>query len=749
MLSSSRRLACLALALAGALGLGSGCVGGAAGEPPGAADVSTSDADDEGEGEGAAAPADAGPPPTSDAAPRLPRGGDHLAPALTRAAADVTGDRLADVDTCAGCHADVAAQWRASAHHWASFNNPIYRASIDRFRATLGETRSRFCAGCHDPALLVDGAMDKPIAAGDRRAHAGVTCLTCHGIDEASGDGNGSYHLASASPRLPVEGDPASVAAHRRDVARPPLRSGELCGSCHRAFLDEASGHPTFFPGTDDLGPWQASAHAGHPRRVDAPIEARDCVDCHMAKEPATLGDKAAKAGTIASHRFLGGHTWLASIRGDREAASRVAEFLAGVASVDVGAIAHGDAVAMPADAAPVAAGEHLEIEVVVRNLQVGHRFPGGTRDSHDTRVEVELVGADGQVIARSDDPHVLRAGVLGDDGRTRLAREVEDLRVGVYDHTIAPRDAIVVRYAVDLPEELPEAAWPLRIDARLVHRSRAPALAAATCEAGRKGPGAAFVRVARARSGDPVDPCAPQPATTIASASVEVGQGAREGGGRPTWERLYELGLGLTHEVQERLDRPRLALEAALAAAGDDPAAQAMIKAALSEVAARQGRVDDALALADEVAALGGPAPAVDVLRGQALAAVWRWPLAAEPFARVADAFPGDPQAWRDLALARGSAGDPVGALEAAIRGLALAPRDADLLRLQGLALQGQGRPEADAALDAYLAHRPADFGPGLRARCGREEPGCARERLPVHSHPLRLVGDAAPPRR
>src|SRR5690606_28348742 len=100
---------------------------------------------------------------------------------------------------------------------------------------------------------------------------------------------------------------PATIAEHRAQMARPILRQPELCASCHRAFLGEASGHPVHFAGTDDPGPWQASAYAGHPRRADAAIEARTCAQCHMPLEEALHDDRAATAGKIASHRFLGG----------------------------------------------------------------------------------------------------------------------------------------------------------------------------------------------------------------------------------------------------------------------------------------------------------------------------------------------------------------------------------------------------------------------------------------------------------
>ena len=74
---------------------------------------------------------------------------------------------LADVDSCATCHPDVAAQWSSSAHSFASFGNPIYRFDVELVRGDLGKTPSRHCGGCHDMPLMVDGLMtaDAPIPA--------------------------------------------------------------------------------------------------------------------------------------------------------------------------------------------------------------------------------------------------------------------------------------------------------------------------------------------------------------------------------------------------------------------------------------------------------------------------------------------------------------------------------------------------------------------------------------------------------
>ena len=88
------------------------------------------------------------------------------------------------VAACARCHPDVTEQWAASAHRFASMNNPFYEATINLLREespeanravevhlaafdlpaeAIGRVKSKWCSGCHDPALMLAGSMDDVI----------------------------------------------------------------------------------------------------------------------------------------------------------------------------------------------------------------------------------------------------------------------------------------------------------------------------------------------------------------------------------------------------------------------------------------------------------------------------------------------------------------------------------------------------------------------------------------------------------
>jgi hypothetical protein len=127
----------------------------------------------------------------------------------------------------------------------------------------------------------------------------------------------------------------------------------------------------------------------------------------------------------------------------------------------------------------------------------------------------------------------------------------------------------------------------------------------------------------------------------------------------------------------------------------------------------------------------------------------VWRWKEAEAPLREAAEASPLDDALWSHLAVAYGSAGDAADALAATSHGLALSPRDWDMLRVQALSLQRLPiAPEgAEQAWSAFARWSPSDDAPGIKSACARAFAWCALERIPVHVHPLRPISPAKRP--
>lgn len=667
------------------------------------------------------------PPPPVAVGPSLPvAGAGMLAPSLVKVVNphEGAGAQIADVEGCASCHSDVAPQWRKSAHAFASFNNPVYRVVVEKVRKDRGNQTSHFCGGCHDPSLLVDGVMLGEIPATDLRAHAGITCNTCHGIAGARPDGNASYDLDLSPVPIPEDGNAASAKAHRERVGRTTLRTAAMCATCHKAFLDPSTGNAAHLIGQDDTTPWSRSAFAGaNAARIDDEVALQDCRGCHMPRVPAPNGDPGAKNGTIASHYFLGAHTWLASMQNDPELLGRVQAFMQKRVSLDVGGT-------RPAQ---VVAGQATTLDVVVRNLDVGHRFPGGVMDAQDTWLEVSVEDAKGVHVADAGlDPatrHTFASYMAHEDGTRALVRETHEFRAGVYNNTIAPRDAAVVGFGFVVPEK---AALPLEATVKLRHRTRGAELQAAACADTRSARGQTFNKVGLAKVARAIDACNVQPITELGLTTVTLGQ-AREEPREVAYARNIAYGLGLSHALQERLDDARGPYMAALELA-QTPREKAIALGGLALVASRQARVDETFALASSADALIGVTPAMQRARAEVLSSAWRLSEAAPLFLDVAKRAPTDDAAWTQAAIAFGGAGDSANALAAARQGLALQPRDGDMLRIQALAL-----PSSAPAQEAFLDRRTPDDAPAIRGRCSKLVPGCATERVPAHTHVMR----------
>lgn len=667
-------------------------------------------------------------------APMIPFEGGVHKPSLAKmeGAEEFSREHYLGQAECAECHAEVAAEWKDSMHSFASLSNNMYMLSLNDFIEERGADNAKFCAGCHDPALMLDDEVPLAIAPEPASAHVGVGCVSCHGATEATIEGNGSYTLSTARAPVPTEGDAESLKQHLAAVGSTTLRTNELCVSCHRGFLTPEMGHEIVLAGLDEFGPWRRSVYNENStwRIDDYDGGAQNCVSCHM---PEVDGHK--------SHRFAGGHSTFAAMIGSQPQLDAVKQQLEGAAALDVFVLDE-----LPSTMA--ARGEHvIGFDVVMFNERVGHSFPGGVKDLRDTWLEVVIKDRDGEVIATSGVEHartgkedytfILHARLASEDGETQRKHTVASFRTPVYDNTIKPRDATVARYALELPEELAKDREGISIQARLRHRRVNLEIAMSACVDFHTDRGKAFEVATKKHKGVVPNPCVEQPIIDVAEASAVVGRGLEGGANAPAkWRRYYRYGLGLLHHTQENLEETRRAFRLAEGELTDasDAKHRAMVVQGLAMVSARQGRTDEAVELFEQADRLVGGHPSTHYNIGEANMRVWRFEKAAAAFER-ADGVANDARILRRWAIALGSIQEPEKALEVAQRGLAFESRDPHLLRSQMLAYRNleaskEWRSDAEKVYNAYKRDVKA---PHVRDKCSRGDDVCRAERTPV----------------
>ncbi|HEV2697075.1 MAG TPA: multiheme c-type cytochrome, partial [Terriglobales bacterium] len=259
-------------------------------------------------------------------------------------------------ESCQRCHADIYKQWQSSAHHFSSFNNQWYRKSVEYMQDRVGTKPSKWCGGCHDPAVLYSGLMDTPIKQIVHRpeAQAGLGCMMCHSIARVKSTmGQGDFYLeypklhelaASKNPFVRTMHDflvKLNPEPHRRVFLKPFMRdqTPEFCSSCHKVHLDVPVNHYRWIRGFNEYDNWQASGVSGQgARSFFYPAKPAGCADCHM---PLThSSDMGNISGFVHSHRFPAANTAVPTANGDADQLRLTEAFLkSGILSVDIFAI--------------------------------------------------------------------------------------------------------------------------------------------------------------------------------------------------------------------------------------------------------------------------------------------------------------------------------------------------------------------------------------------------------------------------
>ena len=655
------------------------------------------------------------------------------------AAKGFTSEQAIGAEDCRLCHQDTVAQWEASAHRFSSFNNPFYSASVMGLRDLGGTQASQFCGGCHDPAVMLAGDFQAEIDFDSKEAQAGLTCTVCHIVSRVHDvSGNGNYELADngEDPYLfadAVEGwelelrkylIKARPRDHKDFFLKPFYRSSEYCAACHKVSLDTPINDYKWLRGQDEYDNWHASGVSRNASRTFyLPEAARICRDCHMPMEPAPQGDLAAEGGMIRSHRFLAANTALPHVRGDTDTLERIEAFLqASKLRVDIFAMEHPrDGLVLDLGHArpELRPGDELTVYVVVRNLGVGHTFPGGTNDSNEGWLAFEAgTDADGPLVRSGTldeqgelDPqaHRYQAVMLRADATVADERDAHTFHVAGLVRAIGPGSADVVRYRVNVPEH-----GPLVLDAALKWRK--------------------FNQFYNRFSHDFLGrPTPTLPVTTIASDRLELPVGAPGAGeGKPShWERYNDLGIGLLAQGD-----PRGALAAFGAVATLAPARVDGYRNQ-ARVHILQGAPGPARALLEACEERAPGDPQTKLWWAEYLLLQGEAEEAAGLYEQVLEAFPGDRATWRDLADLRFRLRDYEASLAAALAALRIDPEDAAAHYQRMLVYRAQGDTEREAAARvAFDKYRIDDNAPQIIQRWRAADPIANREVELLHAH-------------
>lgn len=403
---------------------------------------------------------------------------------------------------CARCHAQIYREWESSMHHNSSFNNQFYRKSIEYMQNFDGSTKpSQWCAGCHDPAVLLTGKWKTPIKyqIHTPAAQAGLGCMACHSIirvRDTLGNSNFTVQdpplhqlIESTNPLVQKAHDVAlylNPTPHDRVFLKPfhTNQVGEFCSVCHKVHMDKPVNYYRWSRGFDEYDNWQGSGTDWQgARSFYYPPNPMTCADCHMPK--VRSNDPAAVNGFIRSHRFAAANTAVPFVNHDWTQLADEEKFLKGAVSTDIFAIARSEgeqSVARkhsntPAISSMFAQGEEsgdfgasvqqqaqggkvnviaplneakptlkpgdsLRVDVVERTLKLGHFFPGGTIDAQNVWLEFKAIDGNGK-------PFFWSGKILPDGTVDRGAEFYRNVLIDKHGNVITRRNTYAARSVI------------------------------------------------------------------------------------------------------------------------------------------------------------------------------------------------------------------------------------------------------------------------------------------------------------
>lgn len=486
----------------------------------------------------------------------------------------ITLAAVANSQSCgtSGCHTGIVEQWEQSLHR-LSFHEPIYRVNeLDLIRER-GLAPARWCAGCHEPVVLMSGNLDPASALDpatltghpfDEQFNEGISCVACHGITRNdSRQGVASYifgtpdyyiYTAREEPLLREINElliRVKPQPHRDSLLQPVLQGTDACMSCHKVFIDENVNGYRWIALQNQFDSWRTGPWSNENFLTFRTQPERQCVDCHMADEPVAFDVASNRGGLVRNHAFPGANALVPLLFGHevqyaRILANKQNRLRVRIAEVQADAAldfafhtrAH---LARPLafDGVHVIPGQTLNVAVTVTNTGIGHRFPTGTNDAKDVWLEFQATDAAGRVVFHSGflrangavDPeaHFYRVIPLDGDGEWIRTRRMWTVRTIVYARTIPAGAADLTTYRFTVPAD---ATGPLTVTARVRYRKLSHAF---------------MEHVARTEPR-----VREQPIVDMGGDTLHVGLDGTPGSTRPAGEilpMLIDYGIGLFRE--------------------------------------------------------------------------------------------------------------------------------------------------------------------------------------------------------
>ena len=214
---------------------------------------------------------------------------------------------------CAACHQQIYREWASSNHAYASIS-PMFH----KFEQTISELASgtigSFCVRCHQQIGTQRGEERwQPLWERSKIAREGITCITCHRVNEEFAKVNGERIVVPGDISVPVtstgEGSKLGEVIEQKDfyrVATTPQERGnrihlgvarfeqisksEFCVSCHQVAVH---------PGIKLEVVWEQF------RDSPAFRAGVTCQDCHMGKVPGKAEGYAVGASAVVNGREI------------------------------------------------------------------------------------------------------------------------------------------------------------------------------------------------------------------------------------------------------------------------------------------------------------------------------------------------------------------------------------------------------------------------------------------------------------